>query len=350
MGKVSALPLDTVLDGTEKIYIVVNGGSYSTTLDEILRDIVPVPAGGTTGQVLGKLLDDDYETGWIDQTGEGGGGSVEDGSIANAKLVNMAGGTVKGRLTTDGSGAPRDLTADEWLTEVEVERGATGDQTGAEIGEALVAAAAEDSDLAASLGQAMLLAINAYAVADPATCRALLGAAGIVWTQGVINTNQVLVGAVDGTTGVQAADTTNGTPSIAGIVAGSAGMVATSDIMASVWAPRQATLVTGALTFNAAQGLQWTVAAGANNITVAESCWDNIPLDKPAILEVVAGGTARTITFTDGSGNLVKDNSGSPWDTTSSGTRVRFELGWLAEGSAPTVKSKRYQLFLGYLA
>jgi hypothetical protein len=36
---------------------------------------VGVPTGGTTGQVLAKASDDDYDTEWVDQTGGGGGGT-----------------------------------------------------------------------------------------------------------------------------------------------------------------------------------------------------------------------------------------------------------------------------------
>ncbi|MGA0848169.1 MAG: hypothetical protein ACO3PY_06150, partial [Pontimonas sp.] len=38
-------------------------------------DGVGVPAGGTTGQVLGKASGADYDTAWVDQTGGGGGGT-----------------------------------------------------------------------------------------------------------------------------------------------------------------------------------------------------------------------------------------------------------------------------------
>jgi subtilisin-like proprotein convertase family protein len=40
-----------------------------------LTGFVGVPDGGDQLQVLGKLSDDDYEIGWIDQTGTGGGGT-----------------------------------------------------------------------------------------------------------------------------------------------------------------------------------------------------------------------------------------------------------------------------------
>lgn len=36
-----------------------------------------VPAGGSTGQVLAKASATDHDTEWVDQTGGGGGGTVE---------------------------------------------------------------------------------------------------------------------------------------------------------------------------------------------------------------------------------------------------------------------------------
>lgn len=37
-----------------------------------------IPAGGTTGQVLGKLSDTDYDLGWINQSGGGGSGATQE--------------------------------------------------------------------------------------------------------------------------------------------------------------------------------------------------------------------------------------------------------------------------------
>ena len=59
-----------------------------------------VPPGGTTGQILGKTGDEDFQTGWIDQSGGGGGGgSASWGSITGTitdqtDLVNYIDGIV----------------------------------------------------------------------------------------------------------------------------------------------------------------------------------------------------------------------------------------------------------------
>lgn len=41
-------------------------------LEAVTGDIHSIPAGGTTGQVLGKKSETDYDTEWVDQTGGGG--------------------------------------------------------------------------------------------------------------------------------------------------------------------------------------------------------------------------------------------------------------------------------------
>jgi len=45
-----------------------------------------------------------------------GGGTVGAGDITNAKLANMAAGTVKGRASGAGTGVPGDLTAAQQKT------------------------------------------------------------------------------------------------------------------------------------------------------------------------------------------------------------------------------------------
>ena len=48
-----------------------------------------VPAGGETGQVLGKLSDSDFDTGWVDQTGGGGSGGTDDyNALRNRPSIN----------------------------------------------------------------------------------------------------------------------------------------------------------------------------------------------------------------------------------------------------------------------
>lgn len=55
------------------------------------------------------------------------------GSLPNARLANMGDATLKGRASGAGTGTPTDLTAAQARTILNVEDGATADQTGAEI-------------------------------------------------------------------------------------------------------------------------------------------------------------------------------------------------------------------------
>ena len=61
------------------------------------------------------------------------GTAIPDGAVTNAKLANMTQATIKGRASGAGSGAPTDLTATQVRTILNVEDGATADQSGAEI-------------------------------------------------------------------------------------------------------------------------------------------------------------------------------------------------------------------------
>lgn len=48
-----------------------------------------VPAGGEAGQVLGKLSDSDFDTGWVDQTGGGGSGGTDNyNDLRNRPSIN----------------------------------------------------------------------------------------------------------------------------------------------------------------------------------------------------------------------------------------------------------------------
>lgn len=62
----------------------------------------------------------------------GSGTDVDDDSITNAKLANVATATIKGRATA-GTGDPEDLTAAQARALLNVEDGATADQSAAEI-------------------------------------------------------------------------------------------------------------------------------------------------------------------------------------------------------------------------
>jgi hypothetical protein len=58
---------------------------------------------------------------------------IKDEAVTNAKLADMAQATIKGRASGAGTGAPVDLTATQARTILNVEDGATADQTAAEI-------------------------------------------------------------------------------------------------------------------------------------------------------------------------------------------------------------------------
>ena len=71
---------------------------------EVLEEVQDaIPAGGTQGQVMGKLSDDDYDFGWIDQTGGGGGGGTSNYNDLSNK-PQIAGTTLSGNKTLEQLG------------------------------------------------------------------------------------------------------------------------------------------------------------------------------------------------------------------------------------------------------
>ena len=71
---------------------------------EVLEEVQDaIPAGGTQGQVMGKLSDDDYDIGWIDQTGGGGGGGTSNYNDLSNK-PQIAGTTLSGNKTLEQLG------------------------------------------------------------------------------------------------------------------------------------------------------------------------------------------------------------------------------------------------------
>lgn len=133
-----------------------------TDLDEIRAfingaavTVYPTAAGYTDEQaqdavggilVDGTTIDFTYADGTPSITAE-----VINGTITNAKLADMAADTIKGRANGAGTGAPQDLTATQVRTIINVENGATADQTAAEILAALLTVDGAGSGLDADL-------------------------------------------------------------------------------------------------------------------------------------------------------------------------------------------------------
>lgn len=96
---------------------------------------------------------------------------IGDGIVSNAKLADMDQARIKGRASGAGTGDPTDLTAAQVRTIINVEDGATADQTAAEILAALLTVDGSGSGLDADLldGQssaAFAAASHAHSAAD----------------------------------------------------------------------------------------------------------------------------------------------------------------------------------------
>lgn len=93
-------------------------------------DGVGVPAGGTTGQVLAKTTNTDYDTGWVDQTG--GSGGVPDLQYETRSSNTILGTADKGKTIVYTASVTQTLEADETLGDgwwVDLKNGNTGTTT-----------------------------------------------------------------------------------------------------------------------------------------------------------------------------------------------------------------------------
>ena len=80
--KISQITTDNALSGTEKLTGVDGLTNINITIDQIRAYILP--AGGTTGQILAKASDDNYDAEWIDAPQGGGGEEGNDLIIASS--------------------------------------------------------------------------------------------------------------------------------------------------------------------------------------------------------------------------------------------------------------------------
>lgn len=105
-------------------WTLTGGGSVSVITDSTLT------GNGTSGSPL-SLADGAVTTSKI-QNGQVTTIKIADDAVSNAKLANVSSGIIKGRVTT-GAGDVEDLSASQVRTLLNVEDGATADQTNTEI-------------------------------------------------------------------------------------------------------------------------------------------------------------------------------------------------------------------------
>ena len=95
--------LDWLLSLVQQLTELVESGRYG------------VPAGGSAGQVLGKLGPDDFQTGWIDQTG--GGGTSNYPSLTNKPQINgveLLGNKTAAQLNLVAAQAGKGLSSNDY--------------------------------------------------------------------------------------------------------------------------------------------------------------------------------------------------------------------------------------------
>ncbi|MCH9657207.1 hypothetical protein K0U27_00695 [archaeon] len=109
------------LNGLSRVPIA-NLASGTPDGTKFVRDdgILAVPAGVSDG-----------DKGDITVSGSGSVYTIDNSAVSNAKLASMASNSIKGRITSFG--APQDLTPAQARTVLNVEDGATADQTNSEI-------------------------------------------------------------------------------------------------------------------------------------------------------------------------------------------------------------------------
>ncbi len=142
---------ETVVDAQAIEIIVELSGEQGPPGDEGSPG-VGVPAGGTTGQVLAKVSNTDFDTDWVDQTGGGGGsGTVTSVSVTPANGIT---GTVTNPTTTPaislnlGAITPTSVAATGTVTGSNLTGSHSGTSSGTNTGDQNLAPYALTSSLA----------------------------------------------------------------------------------------------------------------------------------------------------------------------------------------------------------
>lgn len=101
--------ISSVLPGTDEFDAATVG-----QLDDKFADVHSIPAGGTPGQVLGKIDDTDYNVTWVNQTG--GGGNVPAGGTTGQVLAKSTDADYQTEWVNQTGGLPEGGTVGQVVT------------------------------------------------------------------------------------------------------------------------------------------------------------------------------------------------------------------------------------------
>lgn len=104
--------ISSVLPGTDEFDAATVG-----QLDDKFSDVHSIPAGGTAGQVLGKIDGTDYNVTWVNQTGGGGeGGNVPAGGTTGQVLAKSTDADYQTEWVNQTGGLPEGGTVGQVVT------------------------------------------------------------------------------------------------------------------------------------------------------------------------------------------------------------------------------------------
>lgn len=104
--------ISSVLPGTDKFDAATVG-----QLDDKFANVHSIPAGGTAGQVLGKIDGTDYNVTWVNQTGGGGeGGNVPAGGTTGQVLAKSTDADYQTEWVNQTGGLPEGGTVGQVVT------------------------------------------------------------------------------------------------------------------------------------------------------------------------------------------------------------------------------------------
>lgn len=269
-----------------------NVGTEQDFIDSLQGASGSAPTGGTTGQVLGKLSDDDGDVGWIDQTGGSGGGA--DGASAYEIWLDLGNVGTEQDFIDSLQGAPG-ATGAQGIQGIQGPAGAQGPAGPSNVitesggPTSLTVGAIPDAQLLVRVGANVVgLSQAAFATAAHGHSLGSLGAAAAVHTH-----------AFGDLSGVAAASHSHGIGDLTGVAAASHTHAA-ADITSGVLAPARVTsategqyvrMVGGVLVGDTPAG-----GGGSGDITdvVAGTGLSGGAASGSATLNVVYGSTAGT--------------------------------------------------------